>query len=64
MSLKYTYWRFSDYKVASIIDDSAITSDEIIQETKTVLSLMKKKIAMKKMQPVKQKISVVYLTFY
>ena len=41
---------------ASIMDDSAIACDKIIEETKTVPTNFK--------QPVKHKISVFYLDFY
>ena len=49
--------------LASIMDDSAMTCDEIIEsnaeETKTIpTSLMKRK------QPIKRKISIFYLHFY
>ena len=56
-------WKIGKY-LASIMDDSAITCDEIIksdnQETKIVPTNFNKK----KMQPVKQKNSIFYLPFY
>ena len=45
--------------LASVIDDSVITRDEIIEETKTIPTNFSEKE-----QPVKRKISIFYLHFY
>ena len=45
--------------LASIIDDSVITRDEIIEETKTIPTNFSEKE-----QPVKRKISIFYLHIY
>ena len=49
----------NDKYLASVIDDSVITCDKVIDRTKTV-----QQVLIKKMQPAKQKISIIYLPFY
>ena len=67
---KYYIWysatcnRENGKYLVSIIDNSVITCDEIIDAVETKTKTKKKQILMKKMQSVKQKIPIFYLSFY